>query len=151
MHKKRLYQLLFAAYGILMLWLLFGQRIGGDTAGSYLERLRESYNLIPFYTIGELTVNLMTYRGGLRLHAFVNLLGNVVMFVPLGVLLPGIRERFRSWKWLMLTAVLMLLCVELIQLFSLLGSFDIDDLILNLLGVWIGYGVFRYAARRGFL
>ena len=76
---------LFAAYILLMLWLLFGQRMGVTSPGTYWDQVSSRINLIPLQTITEFWNNL---HGGGRSHAFINLAGNVVMFVPLGFFIP---------------------------------------------------------------
>jgi glycopeptide antibiotics resistance protein len=61
------------------------------------------------------------------------------MFVPLGFFLCALVDKYRSfWRCLGAVAVIMT-TVELIQLFTLLGYFDADDLILNLTGAAIGW------------
>ena len=72
-------------------------------------------------------------------HAFVNLAGNVIMFVPLGVFLPVIWKRLRSFWWFLLTSASLILLVEVLQYVTGLGSCDIDDLILNLPGTMLGW------------
>ena len=71
--------------------------------------------------------------------AVVNLVGNVVMFIPLGFGLPWANAPLRRfWKTLLVSAGIIIL-VETIQLITLLGHCDVDDLILNLIGVSAGY------------
>ncbi len=78
-------------YALLMLWLLFGQRIGHTGYGTYLWQLKSNLNLIPFRTLLEYTEVLNAGRNRFLLrHAFVNLAGNVVMFLPLGIFLPAL-------------------------------------------------------------
>ena len=48
----------------------------------------------------------------------------------------------RNFFWFLLTCTAAIVLVELVQLLSLLGSCDIDDLILNLLGMIIGFLLF---------
>ena len=137
-------KVLFWIYCAIMLWLLFGQRIGGGVNGTYTEQLRSNLNLIPFKTIlWFATVGNKTSNQYLLQHAFVNLTGNVVMFVPMGIFLPGIWHHMRSFWKLLLCFAGMILIVELLQLITLLGSCDIDDLILNVTGVMLGYGLWK--------
>lgn len=138
---------LFILYCAVMLWLMFGQRIGGSNAETYAEALRLRLNLIPFRTIHWFaTVGDKTSDAGLLRHAFINLAGNVVMFVPLGFFLPCIWERVRAvWKTF-LWGLLLITVAELLQLLTLLGSCDVDDLILNLLGILLGYGIWKLTA-----
>ena len=66
---------------------------------------------------------------------------NILMLVPLGVLLPLLHKRFRKFSWLIGTALLMTLTIEIVQLATGLGIFDLDDLFNNILGAVIGYGI----------
>ncbi len=77
----------------------------------------------------------------------VHLVGNVAMFVPLGFLLPGVFPKLRSFWRLCLTAGLLICTVEIFQMLLLVGSCDVDDLILNLVGVSMGYGLYRLGNR----
>ena len=75
----------FLLYGVLMLWLLFGQRLGYAFDGAYTERLAANINLIPFKTVSEYVADLsVSVSFGELRHAVINLVGNVIMFVPLG-------------------------------------------------------------------
>jgi glycopeptide antibiotics resistance protein len=73
----------------------------------------------------------------------VNLLGNVAVFVPFGILLPLVTSGGRSLLRLTLVSVPSILVLELLQMLLRVGSLDIDDLLLNLLGVWAGYALLR--------
>ncbi len=145
--KKILIYTVFAAYTLVMLWLLFGQRlqvyISGTWTENYWEDFLQKINLIPFHTIAEFWDAL---QNGSRSHAFINLAGNVVLFVPLGFLLPRVFPKAKTFGGCMLLVFLIMLCVEILQLVTLLGSFDVDDLILNIIGAAVGYVL--YAAVR---
>lgn len=76
------------------------------------------------------------------LNSFENLVGNVVVFIPFGFLLPYIQERCRRLPILLLNAFLFVLGIEVFQLFSAFGAFDVDDILLNCVGAvigWVGY------------
>lgn len=127
-------RLLFVLYGALMAWLLLGQRLDGAvTSGAQV-------NLTPFATLRlYVRMLLQSSNGALVRHAFVNLAGNVIMFVPLGVFLPVIWKRLRSFWRFLLTSASLILLVEVLQYVTGLGSCDIDDLILNLPGTMLGW------------
>ena len=98
------------------------------------------YNLEPLRTV-KLYFNLdngVSYTGRL-----VNLAGNVAVFIPFGVLFPLLLRKFRSLFHLTLWAVPGILLLETFQMLLRVGSFDVDDLLLNLVGVWIGYLLLR--------
>lgn len=78
-----------------------------------------------------------------------NVGGNVVMFIPLGVVLPFVYKSRRSFGKVVATGALISLCVETIQLLFASRTTDIDDLILNTLGVMIGYGIYALSKSRG--
>ena len=139
---------IFYIYCIFVLLLLFGrQRM--DLQLPYWQQLAANLNLIPlrsitvylYLLIRQPNVNLLPY-------AWINFLGNLLLFLPLGFLLPCLSRRVRSWFRMQLTAFCLLLVVETLQLFTLLGSFDIDDIILNLFGVSTGYLIFHFARRK---
>lgn len=148
--KKILLYTLFAAYVLLMLWLLFGQRIQISADGfrtmSYAEELTKKINLIPFSTIAEFWAAM---HHGSRSHAFINLAGNIIMFIPMGFFLPCLFRKADTFRRCMLYALLTVACIEILQLVTLLGSLDIDDLLLNMIGAAFGYGLYRISARLG--
>ena len=72
----------------------------------------------------------------------VNVIGNVAMFIPSGIVLPIIYKRLDSFIKVILAGIGISLCIEMIQLpFSVRAS-DIDDLILNTVGVMLGYEIY---------
>lgn len=75
-----------------------------------------------------------TYTAGSWVWAMM--LGNVLMLVPFGLLVPLLWNRLRGWRVLPV-GLGFILMIELLQ--PLTGrSFDIDDILLNFLGVAIG-------------
>ena len=106
--------------------------------------LKENCSLVPFRTIMEY-LRIIFDPDAVMAHrvAVINLAGNIIMFVPLGFFLPLVSKRCHSAALCMLLSGLCILAVECIQLFTLLGSFDMDDLLLNMAGVCIGYGLYR--------
>lgn len=132
-------RLLFVVYILLMLWLLFGQRFGTQI---YTQQLARSLNFKPFATVSMYwkMLNSQASEAFLR-HAVINLVGNVVMFVPLGFFLPRIFVEFKGFFATFFFCLLLVALVEVIQYFTMLGACDIDDLILNMMGICIGYGL----------
>ncbi|GLX67936.1 VanZ family protein [Paenibacillus glycanilyticus] len=122
-------------YSLIMIKLLF-------IRGSY-GWPTYNYNVIPLHTIKSLIYNREHYNT----DAWVkNLFGNIVLFIPIGVFLPAMnRKLLRTARFLPVT-VLILFLVESIQLVTKVGSFDIDDIILNTLGALIGFAVMKGAA-----
>ena len=142
MNNRKLNTALFMAYGTLMLWLLF-DRPGFTPGIPYWDQVAQQLNLVPFRTL-RLFAHLLD--SGVRAHiqmAVINLGGNVIMFIPLGLLLPKVFPKLSSLLRVLLTTAAIIIFVEIIQLFTLVGSCDIDDLILNVAGAAIGYGLHK--------
>jgi len=138
--RSPLLRFLFLLYCAVMLWLLFFRSWGWDDGLSYRQMLLQNINLVPLYTIRNyLHVVIHRSNDDVLLHCIINLAGNVLLFIPLGYLLPKIWKKQEKFFRFFFTCTISILLVELVQLFALLGSFDIDDLILNLGGMTIGY------------
>jgi glycopeptide antibiotics resistance protein len=94
-----------------------------------------SYNIVPFDTIRQ-------YWRAMESFPFrvwgVNLLGNIGVFIPFGILVPIIWVSMRSIGSLLLTIVIALVILEVSQMLLGAGTMDVDDIILNVLGVLCG-------------
>lgn len=139
--KRRLAAgILFIIYFVILFYFLFFSERMGRT---FSDRTYH-YNLIPFREIRR----FLTYRDTLGMEAvMLNIVGNVVAFMPFGTFLPIFSERSRKlWRTVYYSFELSLL-VELLQLVTKVGSFDVDDLVLNTIGGLLGFLVFAVAAR----
>ncbi len=103
-------------------------------------------NLIPFVNIHKFDIKWILQNVG----------GNVALFIPSGIVLPILYKRLDSFWKVTLAGFLISLSIELIQLMMPDRVTDVDDLILNTLGVMIGYGIYalftkltRHAKGRG--
>jgi len=89
-------------------------------------------NLIPL-------VNLTDYES--RREALINLIGNTAMFVPIGIIWPMVFQKLDSHTKVIFAGFLFSLSIEILQLPFFDRVTDIDDLILNVLGYLLGYGI----------
>lgn len=71
--------------------------------------------------------------------AWLNILLNIALFVPLGILLPLTWKYFRKWHRMLAAGLGLSLYVEGMQLLSSRGILDIDDLFANTLGAMLGF------------
>ena len=101
-------------------------------------------NLSLFVDLIEIYRN---YGIGLFLWLF---LGNIFWFIPFGFLLPILIKKHNLIK-IMLFGLMFSLTIESLQFFFYKGVAEIDDLILNTLGVLIGYGFFKLFCRYNFV
>jgi len=66
---------------------------------------------------------------------------NIVMFLPLGILLPLVHYRFRLARWTVGVSLLFTGFIECVQLITGFGVFNVDDIVNNLVGAIIGFGL----------
>lgn len=137
-HRK-LGFVLFVLYLVLLTYFLFFAEEMGRGSGASAEY---RYNLTPLKEIRRFIV----YRSVLGWRALIlNIAGNVAAFLPFGFFLPEIWPQVDKWYTTVLLSFLFSLLVETTQLITRVGSFDVDDLLLNTIGGLIGYAVFRAA------
>ena len=130
---------IFIIYCFVLVYVLFLSR-GTRDGFTFAEYMRRFTNFIPFKTIVEY---VQRYIDGYRNLSVLNLLGNLALFVPMGALLPCvIRKLDRFWK-VNLTVLGMVVMVEIVQGILRVGSVDIDDVLFNVVGAMIGYGLIR--------
>ena len=94
-------------------------------------------NFVPFASINEL-LNHFYYMVPLR-----NILGNIILFTPLGFILVLKFKRLNSMMSVVLVGLLSSTSIEFIQLLLPNRAFDIDDIILNTLGTMIGFLILK--------
>lgn len=97
-------------------------------------------NFIPFKTIIEY---IRRYGEGYQSLSFMNLAGNLFLFTPMGMALPCLFKKLaRFWK-VTLVVLGMVVLMETMQVLLRVGSMDIDDVIFNVSGAMIGYGLIK--------
>ena len=137
-HRKQGFVLLILYLVLLTYYLFFAEAMGRTP------EIREgySYNLVLFKEIRRFIV----YREILGFHAvMLNIVGNVVAFMPFGFILPEVWDQLNRWYTIMFLGFLFSLCIEFAQLIGHVGSFDVDDLLLNTIGALLGYFAFVLA------
>lgn len=102
----------------------------------------EHANLKPFVTIRLFSSDRVSTE-----YSYKNIGGNIVGFIPLGILLPIVFPFLRRWWRLTLFVFGISLSFELFQLLTGVGVFDVDDLILNTGGGIIGFILYAGARR----
>ncbi len=75
-------------------------------------------------------------------NGFANLVGNILVFIPYGFLLPQVYPACSKWWRVLYCAAGFVMAIELFQLCSAFGVFDVDDILLNVSGAMAGYGLF---------
>lgn len=135
----------FLAYLLFLGYLLF-YSVGFDR----VEHAEYRYNITMFQEI------MRYYNLGMRTNNWnlfvLNVIGNIVVFMPIGMFLPSLFSRCRNIFYTTILTLEISLCVELVQLLTKVGSFDVDDLLLNTLGGICGYIIYMiyYGIKRLF-
>ncbi len=98
-------------------------------------------NLLPLNTIINYIKN---YNELLDSGVLItNIYGNFIVCMPFAFFLPMLFQKQNKFRNFLITMILIILSVEVVQLLTLSGSFDIDDFILNVSGALIMYGIMK--------
>lgn len=131
-------RVLFVIYMILALYFMFFS----ETLDRTMVSDRYRYNLTLFSEIKRFWNMRYSYGWGVTL---VNLLGNIICFMPFGFLLPTISRKkvFKNILSVTLLTMVFSMLIETAQLVLKVGAFDVDDILLNTLGGMAGYIVMK--------
>ena len=119
---------------VLIYFLLFSGELGRQNTGDGYH-----YNLIPFLEIKRFAVHWD--KVGV-FASILNLVGNVLAFVPYGLLKSMITGKSTTFIQILFQTLRISLGLECMQLFFQCGSFDVDDIILNVVGGGFGYVIY---------
>ncbi|GHU62157.1 hypothetical protein FACS189418_3060 [Clostridia bacterium] len=133
-HKKQLVfiWLIFIIYMSLLIYFLFFAELMDRQS----RPINYSYNLKLFTEIKRF---IRSYERLGFYVIFLNLVGNIVGFVPFGFILPLITKRAKHWYMNILLGFTFSMWIETFQLVFRVGIFDVDDMFLNTLGSFIGF------------
>ncbi len=123
----------FLVYLLILFLVLFAK----EPVGSF-----QSVNLVPFATIRRYVVSREIF---VQSFAINNLIGNVVLFIPLGIYIGLFRPKRIAVNTLLVAAIS--LFIEGMQYLLAVGVADVDDVILNTIGGFCGLLVFRLLER----
>ena len=128
---KKIYRIFIFPYTIFLLYLMF-IGFGREQHEANIVRLLPLVSTILFVQ------NTTSWES-----IIINLFGNIIMFIPFGFL-GWLNAKYFSFKKLIVDFLSALIIVEALQYLTRLGVFDIDDLALNSLGVWIGFQMRKF-------
>ena len=132
-------KIIFGLYIFFLLYFLIFSEIYGRSGVMQ----DYHYNITPFQEIER----FWKYREQLGLMSYINLFGNVLIFAPFGFIEPLASKKRSFWATLV-DGCLLSLSVEIFQFITKVGRFDVDDLLLNTIGGFLGYIIFRILAVR---
>ena len=128
---RKIYRIFILPYTIFLLYLMF-LGFGREQHEANIVRL------LPFVSTILFVQNTTSWKS-----IIINLFGNIIMFIPFGFL-GWLNAKYFSLKKLIVDFLSALIIVEALQYLTRLGVFDIDDLALNSLGVWIGFQMRKF-------
>lgn len=110
--------------------------------GVHIKEGIHNNNFIPFKIFYDSYISHIKY--GNYTYFIISLLGNIILFIPYGFLLPSLYKI--KGKCVVLLGLSLSLFIELFQLFLPRWT-DIDDIILNTFGTFIGYLLYKYCVK----
>ena len=128
---RKIYRFFIFPYTIFLLYLMF-IGFGREQHEANIVRLLPLVSTILFVQ------NTTSWES-----IIINLFGNIIMFIPFGFL-GWLNAKYFSLKKLIVDFLSALIIVEALQYLTRLGVFDIDDLALNSIGVWIGFQMRKF-------
>ena len=154
MIKKNKSYLHVICYAIFMIYLLFLMKIVLFKYIGLVDVVKEiatgnlmgfrSINLIPLTSIIEFSKIILE---GDFTRGFNNIIGNIFIFAPLGYFLPLLFNKCKRINMVILVGFIISFLFETCQYLMYLGSADIDDIILNLIGTVIGFAFYQIIIR----
>ena len=137
---------LFVFYALALFGALIASRVDyqtfAQTRAAYWEHFDLMTNFRPLETV-RLYINAIKYDYiGMEIP-LSNLVGNTMLFMPMAVFLPCLFRPMQKLWLFALAMFLLLLAVEALQLLLACGSCDIDDVLLNLAGTLIVFGILK--------
>ncbi len=128
---KKIYKIIIVPYTLFLLYLMF---LG-------MGRFQYDENVVR---IKPILSTMQFIEGTIRWEDITRIvLGNVVMFVPFGFL-GWIFPQLKELKSLLFSFISAIVIVEALQYFTRLGICEVDDVILNTFGVYLGFLICRF-------
>ncbi|RNA63320.1 VanZ family protein [Chryseobacterium nematophagum] len=132
---KRFYQIIIFPYTLFLLYLMF-LGMGRFQYEDNLVRLEPIFSTVWFIQ------NTILWSDIVKI-----VLGNIIMFIPFGFL-GWIFSGLKEVKTLLYSFISAIVVVEAMQYFTRMGVFEVDDIILNTFGVYIGWNLKQYIERK---
>ncbi|WMJ22466.1 VanZ family protein [Paludicola sp. MB14-C6] len=133
---------LFTLFGILFLDMIRTRGKESITTifqyKDILSSIKAGSNFIPFHSIYNY-IQQLTNQNPNNNYFILFLFGNLLLFCPMGILLPCLFKKTRKWYAFITTMLIGLFLIESLQLIFGMGRFDIDDMILNFIGAVLVY------------
>ena len=127
---------------VLVVLLFLGTRGFLRSDLTMIEYIKNSSNFVPFKTINTYIRALFDRSMNIDIP-IKNIFGNLFMFLPAGIYLPYYIRKINKISVFIISMSILLVVIEVVQVVTRRGSFDIDDFILNMLGALIGFEIWK--------
>ena len=142
-------EILISAIVLIPVFVLLNRTMFHNIRKTVLYFVFAVYLAAVYLFVGMPTMQFMRFEVSLTLVPFLpmiadfkNTILNIILFVPLGIMLPFLWKKYNTLKATAVFGFMMSLSIELLQLFTYRAT-DINDLIANTLGTLFGYFLFR--------
>lgn len=140
-NRDRIVKVMFGVYGVILLYVSVIRNIAPmlhslQIGGNLLSHIRYHVNFVPFETYNTYYDRLV--GNTINVDTVVNVVcSNLLVLIPLGLLCrAGLKMTFGRT---MLTALITAVVLDLIQLLTMTGSFDVDVILLRMAGACAGW------------
>ena len=145
-------RLLLPAYLLLNLYFTLLMREPSEDRLVTLVPLRSYFAVLgwdiqTFPAVGQLLQGAWEYPIAFTFAPLIGIMQNLILFIPFGFLLCGATDQPRTSRILLL-GFLLSLSIELCQLLFRLGWFEVDDILHNVLGTYLGIRLYRRTVKR---
>lgn len=145
-------RLLLPAYLLLNLYFTLLMREPGEDYPIILTPMRSYFAVLgwdiqSFHVVGQLLQGSWEEPIAFAFASLIGIMQNLILFIPFGFLLCGATDQPRTSRILLL-GFLLSLSIELCQLVFRLGWFEVDDILHNVLGTYLGICLYRRAVKR---
>ena len=126
LEKKKKFKYYFIFYILLIIYLTFNRAFNYN---------RNMYNLIPFNTILNIDGDMYLLK---------TLILNFILYMPFAIILPNMSERLKSNRNYIITIIFMPILIKTLGYIFNYSVFDIDDILLNVIGSTIIFFIIKY-------
>ncbi|MBQ2642680.1 MAG: VanZ family protein [Eubacterium sp.] len=113
----------------------------------YLTKIFQIVFFSRHINVREIDVIPFDRAGGFRLILIYSL-ANMLIFIPIGTLIPLIHKKLNSWKVVLMIGLVLSLIIETLQYIFACGSTQVEDVIMNTLGAIVGFLIYRLIFER---
>lgn len=145
-------RLLLPAYLLLNLYFTLLMREPGEDYPIILTPLHSYFSILgwdiqEFSALRQILQGAWNEPAALTLEPLIGIVQNLILFMPFGFLLYAVTDQPRTAR-ILLFGFLLSLSIELCQLFFRLGWFEVDDILHNVLGTYLGIRLYRRTVKR---